>query len=293
MEQLSFFSPSRAAARLTVYLGFTLLLLPVQMLAVLLHLPLRQRLPRWYHRQCARILGFRIERYGERSEMHPTLFVSNHASYLDITILGALLPASFVAKAEVARWPLFGTLARLQRTVFIERLPREAVTHRDEMTRRLEAGDSLILFPEGTSDDGNRVLPFKSALFSVAERRPHGEPLTIQPVSIAYTQLDSMPMGRYLRPFFAWYGDMELAWHMWTAAGLGTVTVEVTFHPPVTIDDFPSRKALAQHCQQVVAKGVSESLAGRQTLPPAVRPRRLPGRRKKEPEEDEADHVAA
>ncbi len=293
MEQLSFFSPSRAAARLVVYVTLTLVLLPVQAAALLLHLPLRRSLPRWYHRQCARILGFRIERYGEPSQKHPTLFVSNHASYLDVAILGALLPASFVAKSEVSNWPFFGTLARLQRTVFIERVPRKAVAHRDEMTRRLEASDDLILFPEGTSDDGNRVLPFKSALFSVAEKRPHGEALTIQPVSIAYTKLDGMPMGRYLRPFFAWYGDMELASHMWTAVGLGTVTVEVTFHPSVSIDDFPSRKALAQHCQETVAQSVSESLTGRHSIPPAARPRRLPGRRKKTQEEEDAESEAA
>src|SRR3546814_6911519 len=85
------------------------------------------------------------------------------------------------------------------------------------MTRRLEAGDDLVLFPEGTSGDGNRVLAFKSALFSVAERRPQGEPLTVQPVSIAYTRLDGLPLGRYLRPFFAWYGDMELGPHLWHA----------------------------------------------------------------------------
>src|SRR3546814_4926008 len=97
------------------------------------------------------------------------------------------------------------------------------------MTRRLEAGDDLVLFPEGTSGDGNRVLAFKSALFSVAERRPQGEPLTVQPVSIAYTRLDGLPLGRYLRPFFAWYGDMELGPHLWHAIGLGRVTVMVEF----------------------------------------------------------------
>ncbi len=131
------------------------------------------------------------------------------------------------------------------------------------MTDRLEAGDDLILFPEGTSGDGNRVLPFKSALFSVAERRPHGEPLTVQPVSVAYTALDGVPMGRYLRPSFAWYGDMDLAPHMWESAGLGRLTVVVEFHPPVTFEEFASRKAMADYCQTEVAQGVSAALSGR------------------------------
>ncbi len=139
------------------------------------------------------------------------------------------------------------------------------------MSARLEAGDSLILFPEGTSSDGNRVLPFKSGLFSVAELEPGGRPLTVQPVSIAYTMLDGLPMGRYLRPFFAWYGDMELVSHLWQWAGLGRLTVVVRFHEPVTLAQFGSRKVLSEHCYAVVSRGMSEALAGRRQT---VRPRR-------------------
>jgi 1-acyl-sn-glycerol-3-phosphate acyltransferase len=148
--------------------------------------------------------------------------------------------------------------------VFVDRAARRQTSRqRDEMTRRLEQGDDLILFPEGTSGDGQRVKAFKSALFSVAEKRPHGRPLTVQPVSLTYTKLDGQPMGRYLRPFVAWYGDMDMADHIWTFAGLGTVTAELTFHPPVTIDQFDSRKAMARHCEDRVAVGVAEMLSGR------------------------------
>lgn len=263
MMEISFASPSRAFARLLIYAGFTLSLMPIQALCVALRLPLANRLPQWYHKRCLRLLGLKVEMRGEPSRKRPTLFVCNHVSYLDITVLGALVPASFVAKAEVASWAYFGTLAKLQRTVFIERARRHAANQRDEMMRRLEAGDQLILFPEGTSNDGMHVLPFKSALFSVAERRPHGEALVVQPVSVAYTKLDGLPMGRYLRPFVAWYGDMDMGPHIWNAAGLGTITVEVTFHEPVTIDQFGSRKAMGEHCQRLVARGVAESLSGR------------------------------
>lgn len=255
-------SPTTALCRLLAYAGLTLALMPVQLLAVSLGARLRKRLPRWYHRRCCRILGIRIERHGRPSRRHPTLYVSNHISYLDIEVLGALLRASFVAKAEVATWPFFSWLAKLQETVFVERRARRAAEHRDEMSRRLEAGDDLILFPEGTSGDGNAVLPFKSALFSVAERRPHGEPLTVQPVSVSYTRLDGLPLGRYLRPFFAWYGDMELGSHLWHAISLGRVTVVVEFHEPVTIEQFGSRKALSDYCYGVVSRGVAAALAG-------------------------------
>ena len=99
------------------------------------------------------------------------------------------------------------------------------------MTARLEAGDNLILFPEGTSNDGNRVLPFKSAFFGIAENPGQGQAAgTVQPVSIAYTRLNGIPMGRPYRPFYAWYGDMELASHLWNVAGLGNATIAIQFH---------------------------------------------------------------
>ena len=268
MTAPNFGSPTTALCRLLAYAGLTLALMPVQFLAVAGRWPLRRRLPRWYHRHTCRLLGIRIERLGQPSPAHPTLYVANHVSYLDIEVLGALLEVSFVAKAEVARWPFFAWLAKLQETVFVDRRGAQSARHRDEMGRRLEAGDDLVLFPEGTSGDGNAVLAFKSALFSVAERRPQGQALTVQPVSIAYTRLDGLPLGRYLRPFLAWYGDMELGSHLWHAISLGRVTVVVEFHEPVDLDQFGSRKALSDHCHEVVSRGVAAALSGRpQTRP--------------------------
>src|ERR1700730_17936455 len=148
-------------------------------------------------------------------------------------MVGALIRGSCGAKSEVARWPLFGVLAKLQRTVFIERQVHRTAAQRGALASRLAAGDGLILFPEGTSGDGNRVLPFKSALFSAAESAAGDAPVMVQPVSIAYVRLNGVPMGRLYRPFFAWYGDMEMAPHLWTLLGFGIVTVSVEFHAPV------------------------------------------------------------
>jgi 1-acyl-sn-glycerol-3-phosphate acyltransferase len=197
------------------------------------------------------------------SVTRPTLFVCNHTSYIDIEALGAVVPGCFVAKSEVAGWPGFGLLAKLQRTIFVERRAQRTAGQRDVMAERLAAGDNLMLFAEGTSNDGNRVLPFKSALFSVAEQPINGSPVTVQPVSIAYTRLDGMPLMRHMRPLFAWYGDMELAGHLWTLLGTGDITVVIEFHSPVTMDQFGSRKALATHCHQVIAAGVSAAIHGR------------------------------
>ncbi|MBK3733210.1 1-acyl-sn-glycerol-3-phosphate acyltransferase [Azospirillum brasilense] len=263
-------SPVRGGLRLAVYLLWTLLLVPVQALAVAVRSPLRFRIPRFYHRVCAAILGIGVVVRGERATDGPVLFVSNHSSYLDITVLGSVIPGSFVAKSEVAGWPFFGALAKLQQTVFVERKARSGVEkQRDELGARLDAGDSLILFPEGTSSDGNHTLPFKTALFAVAARRIGDRPLTVQPVSIAPTRLDGIPMGIAFRPCYAWYGDMDLAPHLWTVFTLGRMTVEVEFHPPVTIEGFSSRKALADHCQRAVARGVERAVSGK-PLPAAT-----------------------
>jgi lyso-ornithine lipid O-acyltransferase len=262
-------SPTRACLRIVAYVAITLPLLPLQALAVFFKLELARTLPPAYHRLVCRILGIRVAAQGELAKNRPLLIVGNHTSYLDIEVLGSLIPGSFVAKAEIARWPFFGWLAKLQRSVFIERRSSKAREHKDEIEKRLLEGDVLILFPEGTSNDGNRILPFRSTLFSVAERRVEGEALVVQPVSLAYTRLDGMPMGRSFRPFFAWYGDMELPPHLWQMLGLGIVTAEVIFHEPVTIDRFGSRKALAEHCWRIVSEGLASLLTGRPQRYPA------------------------
>ncbi len=203
-------SPALRISRLALYLVWTLGLMPVQGLGLALRRPWSRTLPCLYHRGCCRILGFRLRAIGAPTAARPVLFASNHVSYTDITVLGSLIVGSFIAKAEVASWPLFGWFAKLQRTVFVDRRMRSTRLQLEAMTRRLAEGDALILFPEGTSGDGNRVLPFKSALFSAAEPVQATGPIAVQPVSIAYTRLDGMPLGRLLRPFFAWYGTAEL-----------------------------------------------------------------------------------
>ena len=264
-------SPLRSLCRIVLYLGWTLLMLPLQAVAMSLGLPQARAIPRYYHRICGAIIGLKLEVRGAMAGDGPILFISNHTSYIDISVLGAVIRGSFVAKAEVRSWPFFGTLARLQRTVFVERrAPRQAAAQRDMIAGRLAGGDNLILFPEGTSNDGNRILPFKSTLFSVAQAEIDGQPVTVQPISIAYTRLDGMPMGRNLRPLFAWYGDMEMGFHLWRMLGLGSLTVVIDFHDPITIAEFGTRKALAEHCQKVIATGLANALSGRAGHAPAL-----------------------
>jgi 1-acyl-sn-glycerol-3-phosphate acyltransferase len=256
------------ARRLVGYLLLTLALMPVQVLLIVSGTRWSRRLPMLYHRLCCRLMGIDVVQIGEMSRRRPTLFVSNHTSYLDITVLGSVIQGSFVAKAEVAQWPVYGWLAKLQRTVFVERRRQTSHRQRDQLKERLAAGDNLILFPEGTSNDGNRVLPFRSALLSVAEAEAKNR-LLIQPVSIAYVALNGIPMGHGLRPLVAWYGDMTLGPHLWQFSRLGKITVIVEFHPPVNLVTIGDRKGLARHCSVAVAAGVERALTGRALAPVA------------------------
>ena len=224
----------------------------------------RYRWPRYFHILLSRLLGFKIRVHGKVFDQEPTFFVSNHSSYLDIPIIGSLVNGSFVAKSEVESWPLFGFLSRMQDTVFIERRAIRAGTQSGILLNRLNEGANLILFPEGTSSDGHHTLPFKSSLFSVVEKiHDEGGNIFVQPVSVVCTGIGGLPMGHLWRPYYAWYGDMILAPHLWDVMKIGDFTADVIFHPPVTIEEFGSRKKLAKHCEKEVARGVSQAVAGR------------------------------
>jgi 1-acyl-sn-glycerol-3-phosphate acyltransferase len=248
--------------RLIPYALLTLALMPLQAAALALDLPLARRLPQFYHRRATRLLGLDVVTRGAPSTERPTLFVANHSSYFDIEALASLADVSFIAKAEMSSWPFFGWLAKLQRCVFVDRRPSNVGAHASEIGRRLAAGDSLVLFAEGTTSDGNRLLPFKSALFSVAGEAAPDRPLCVQPVSIVATALDGMALGRSLRPYYAWYGDVPLMPHMWEALCLGRFTIVVEFHPPFKAEGL-TRKELARRCHAEVEAGFARAITGR------------------------------
>lgn len=257
----------RAAGITAVFLTVSLLLMPVQWLAVRLHSGWQRRLPHLYHRFICRLMGARVTVLGI-PVAGGVLLTANHSGWLDIPILSAVTPVSFIAKQEVNQWPFFGTLARLQRTVFIRRERSKALEDRDNIRRRLTAGDALVIFPEGTSGDGNHVKPFKSALLSAAMGDGANGPARhapIQPVSVSYVGLHGLPMGRENRPFFAWYGDMDLVSHLWEALGRGPIDVVVEFHKPLTIDEAGGRKELAAAAETAVRGGLVRALSGANT----------------------------
>jgi len=252
----------RAVRRLIAVLLWTLLCIPVQ--TVLLALPGngKRHFARFYHSVLCRLIGLRVQVVGEVCREAPALFLSNHSSWLDILVLGGVLEAPFVAKAEVGTWPLVRTVARLGRTVFVSRSRGRTGEEADVMRQRLRAGDSLILFPEGTSNDGTRVLPFRSSFLVVADAA-----VRVQPVSVVYDRLGGLPACRRDRPHFAWYGDMDIGTHFWRMARCPGGRVTVLLHEPVDPRDFANRKLLTQAVEAVVAEGAANLRQNREAKP--------------------------
>jgi lyso-ornithine lipid O-acyltransferase len=253
-------NPLLASCRLLALIAWTLPLLFMKIIGDMLRLPYARTLPRLWHLGTLRIMGIRLQRVGVVHKHRPVLFVANHASYLDIIILGALLPnASFVAKKEIEKWPVFGILAKLQETIFVERKVQLAKEHQQELAERLQENRSIIVFPEGTTSNGQYILPFKSTLFSVTDMA--GVDLPIQPLTIAYLGLNGMALGRPLRPFVTWYGDMAMCDHLWRLLGLGVINVRLIFHEPQTASSFKNRKEIAAWAEEQVHGGLRLAFA--------------------------------
>ena len=260
----------RAARRIFWVALFTPPCCVVQAVLLTLRAPGRVGFALFYWHTVARLIGLHVRvigaapTAGRQPGSRPLIYVCNHASWLDIPAIGGTLRACFVSKDDVAGWPIVGTIARLGRTVFVSRSRKGIGRERDQMRERLAAGDDLILFPEGTSSDGSRVLPFHSSFFAAAYG--DGKPL-IQPVSVVYDRLAGLPVGRGSRTVFAWYGDMELAPHVWRLTQWHGKRVTLLFHTPMDPADFDSRKALSQACWQVVADGAAALRQNRPAQP--------------------------
>ena len=255
-----------------VFALVTLPLMPLQWLAVALKSPLRRRIPVLYHRFLCRLLGIRVHVTGAPTERRPLLIVANHSSWLDISIITAQAPVVFVAKSEIANWPLFGLLAKLQRTVFVERDRRHKTGEVNAaIAQRLAEGDPVLLFGEGTAGDGNRVLPFRTALIGAARdaiaAAGHVQQIWIQPLSLAYVSQQGIPLGRHLRPRAAWYGKMKLVPHIGAIARTGAIDVAVTWGEPVAYNGETDRKALARDLEGAIRGNTVAALRGKPPIP--------------------------
>jgi len=254
--------------------ALTLVLLPFQLIAIAFGLRWQQTIPHLYHRVLCMLAGVRIREIGRRTSDRPVLILANHASWLDICVITAAMPVIFVAKSEVAGWPVFGTLARLQRTVFVQRERRqqtgEATT---QIADRLLGGDAVVLFAEGTSSNGVRVLPFKSALVGSVHQAlgtsQHHESIAVQPLSLAYTRFDGLPVGRALRERVAWYGDAHLIPHFIRVLASGAIDVTLSWGDAIPLDAATDRKQVTRDAETAVRRMTAAALRAPQT--PATR----------------------
>ncbi len=248
-----------------VVLIATIVGVPLQWISIKLGLPLQRWIPCLYHRLILFVLGIQVSVRGKPAAERPLLFVSNHSSWIDTLALSSITPLKFIAKSEVAGWPLFGLFAKLQRSIFVDRSKRHATPAVNrEIAARLAEGDPVVLFGEGTAGDGNRVMPFRTALLGAMEQAlvEHGRGF-LQPVSVSYTRLHGIPMGRQHRAIAAWHGDISLVPHLIRVIRTGAIDVMVSFGAPVAVAADTDRKALALSLEEAVRRMHSTALAGR------------------------------
>ncbi len=257
----------RAVRRIACVLIWTLIALPIQALLVVLPGHANHAFARTYNRVLCKLMGLQIRVVGEAPTSGAMLYAANHTSWLDILVLGAVLDARFVSKGDVATWPLIGWVARLGGSVFVSRSRGRTGDEARAMRERLAGGESLVLFPEGTSSDGARVLPFRSSFLSVADAASG-----VQPVSLVYDRLGGLPACRRDRPLFAWYGDMDIASHFWRLARRPGARATILLHAPIAPGTYPDRKALTAAVGMVVAEGASSLRQNRAPTPLTIGP---------------------
>jgi 1-acyl-sn-glycerol-3-phosphate acyltransferase len=247
----------KAVLRILAVAALALPLIPLQMLAVRRGWPMQRSLPVIFHRTVLRLIGVMVDERRRMETRRPLLIVSNHVSWLDIPVLGSLAGLSFIAKSEVTGWPIIGLFARLQRSVFIDRRRRHDTAEATALIgARLLEGDPIVLFGEGTTGDGTRVLPFRSALIGAAREAMGASdaPVLVQPLAIRYLRRDGLPIARSAMFAIAWTGDMELAPHLMDLLAGGPIDVLVAWGEPIRYAGDTDRKALAKALEATVRR---------------------------------------
>lgn len=256
----------------------TPLIISVQWLLGKLGLPGWGWIASTYYASLCSLLRIRIRVAGAPVRDNAVMFVSNHVSWADILVIGSIAPVAFVAKCEVANWPLVGTTARLQRTVFVDRSRRQQTGDAvSQIVKRLNGGVSVVLFAEGTSSDGNRVLPFRSALLGAVEEAAAAhaggaDRIVIQPMSISYTGQYGMPMSRRQRPLVAWYGDLDFMPHISAFVAQGAIDAVVSYGEPISAAAITDRKTMTRKLHGAVRRLMASALRGRTILPARPEP---------------------
>ena len=221
-----------------------------------------QKIIQIFHKLLLWLININVEVLGKSNLINvPKLYVSNHLSYLDIPVLGSTLNGRFIAKNEISNWPIIGNLSKVGNTIFINRNLSFLKTNRSIILDYISRGDNVILFPEGTTSDGIRVLNFKSSLLASLEQKN----ILIQPIVINYISINGLPLNRWLKPIVAWYGDMDFKPHLINILKLFSIKVKITFLPPLNGKDFTNRKhmtyALHRAIDSIYSNELNKSLS--------------------------------
>ena len=233
-----------AVLRLIGFLLLTLPLMPVQYLLQKLNFAQAKTLPHYYHRLLCKIIGIQVEIEGDVPKHG--LIISNHISWTDIPVLSATCPLTFIAKREVSRWPFFGWLANLQGCEFVNRESRQSTKpSMDRVRQRLAKGEILVLFPEGTSGNGRKLSPFKSAYFGAVESTN----ISITLATILYTSRQGLPLTHRQWANVSWRGDQSLLPNLWHMLRHSPLAVKVIFQPLPKIEN---RKDIARAANQTI-----------------------------------------
>ncbi|HTN63298.1 MAG TPA: lysophospholipid acyltransferase family protein [Devosia sp.] len=239
-----------------VFIPVLIVVIPAQALINALRLPFWNVLPRFFHRVGCVFLGLRVKVIGQPATGRATLLVSNHISWTDIIAIGSIADVTFVAKREVGEWFFVGMMARLQKTIFVDRNRRsDAGRTSREMGRHMAGGNAVLLFAEGQSDIGTHVLPFRSALVGAAQHAmidAGARDVLIQPLTIAYTRLQGLPVSRNERSLIAWVKSKSLRQNIHEILSGGVKDVTVAFGTPLPLDEHADRKAVSKAAENAV-----------------------------------------
>ena len=258
INNLSFIDNLIFYSRLVLFTAVFAILITVSLLLGKMIPTIEKWLPVLFHKMLLWLLSVEVEIVGETDQSKKSnLFISNHLSYLDIPILGSKFPMRFVAKSEVESWPFFGFLAKKGRSIFIRRNKTDSFIQKNKILDMLSSGEKIFVFPEGTTSDGNRVLDFKSSSFSSVENQS----FMIQPIVIVYSDLNGIPINRWLRPMIAWYGDMDLKPHLSKLVGLMSIKAKLIYLETVNTQNFENRKDLSKHLEDRIRKVYSSTLS--------------------------------
>ena len=227
------------------------MLVPIQLVSVLFQSRFRFLIPKIFHKRLLNILGVNLKVNGKPALTKPLFFVGNHISYLDIVILGSLHPICFIAKEEIKKWFFFGFLAKLQNSIFINRRNIKTLETIKEINKNIDDSFAVVLFPEGTTSNGKKVLDFKTSLFSIFEK---DSILALQNFSLCYTHINGLPIDNRSRPLVSWYGNMNMFNHLKNLIKLKSIGANITLHPPMRTKGL-NRKEICSLSLEEVKKG--------------------------------------